>query len=72
MAARGPDRKIRVERPADVVSVDDSRLGLGQLSEVDPASVQGYFRAICRSEMMSVTDLHCSRRKPKPLSAQGV
>ena len=42
-AARGVDQKIRVERPADVVSVDVSRVGLGRLDEVEPASAKDIF-----------------------------
>ena len=42
-AARGLDRKIRVERPADVVSVDVPRVGLGRLDEVEPASDKDIF-----------------------------
>ena len=40
---KGVDQKIRDERSADVVSVDVSRVGLGRLDEVEPASSKDIF-----------------------------
>ena len=40
---KGVDQKIRVKKPADVVSVDVSRVGLVRLDEVEPASSKDIF-----------------------------